>query len=202
MAVVLCHPTLAVRERWAPPVSEASSEIYYAASTFELVSAVRSTKASLALVHTSCLRADGAAEMLKQYPYCKLIVLADKPDDQEGLYFLKAGVAGYTNTYIAPDRLKQAVAVAESGGVWVGQSLMTKLISGMTSVNGKDSTVLAGLTERETELANLVAEGKSNKAIAAQLDITERTVKAHLNAVYRKTNTKGRLPLALLINGS
>lgn len=202
MAVILCHPKLAVRERWALPVSDSSPELYYAASTFELVSAVRSTRASLALVHTSCLRADGAAEMIRQYPYCKLIVLADKPDDQEGLYFLKAGVAGYTNTYIAPELLKQAVAVAGSGGVWVSQSLMNKLISGMTSVNGKNAEALAGLTERESELANLVAEGKSNKQIAAQLDITERTVKAHLNAVYRKTNTKGRLPLALLINGS
>jgi len=64
------------------------------------------------------------------------------------------------------------------------------------------SHVLDGLTEREAELAWLIAQGKSNKQIARQLDITERTVKAHLNAIYRKTGTSGRLPLALLINKS
>ena len=46
----------------------------------------------------------------------------------------------------------------------------------------------------------LVAEGNHNNEIAAELGITERTVKAHLSAVYVKTHTKGRLNLALLIN--
>lgn len=202
MAIVLCHPELAVRERWATALVEITTELYYATSTYELVSAVRSTKSNLALVHTSCIRADGAAELIRLYPFCRVIVLADKPDDQEGLYFLKAGAAGYTNTYISPERLKQAVAVAESGGVWMGQSLMSKLIAGMTVPDEKEASALAGLTERETELASLIAEGKSNKQIASQLDITERTVKAHLSAIYRKTNTKGRLSLALLVNGT
>ncbi|HBE91275.1 MAG TPA: hypothetical protein DDW55_01655 [Gammaproteobacteria bacterium] len=202
MAIVLCHPELAVRERWATALVEITTELYYATSTYELVSAVRSTKSTLALVHTSCIRADGAAELIRLYPFCRVIALADKPDDQEGLYYLKAGAVGYTNTYTSPDRLRQAVTVAEAGSVWVGQSLLSKLITGMTGTIEKDASVLAGLTDREAELANLIAEGKSNKQIASQLDITERTVKAHLNAIYRKTNTKGRLPLALLVNSA
>ena len=56
------------------------------------------------------------------------------------------------------------------------------------------------LTKREREIANLVAQGQSNLEIAANLDIAERTVKAHLRSIYEKTKTGSRLNLALLLN--
>jgi DNA-binding CsgD family transcriptional regulator len=59
---------------------------------------------------------------------------------------------------------------------------------------------LAGLTNREREIAQLIAQGQSNLEIAANLDITERTVKAHLSSIYEKTKTGSRLNLALLVN--
>ena len=59
---------------------------------------------------------------------------------------------------------------------------------------------LESLTKREREIANLVAQGQSNLEIAANLDIAERTVKAHLSSIYEKTKTGSRLNLALLIN--
>ena len=59
---------------------------------------------------------------------------------------------------------------------------------------------LEGLTTREKEIANLIAQGQSNLEIAANLDIAERTVKAHLSSIYEKTKTGSRLNLALLIN--
>ena len=59
--------------------------------------------------------------------------------------------------------------------------------------------MLATLSDREYQIAGLVAEGMANLEIAEQLGITERTVKAHLGAIYAKTSTRGRLALALLI---
>jgi DNA-binding NarL/FixJ family response regulator len=61
---------------------------------------------------------------------------------------------------------------------------------------------LERLTKRELEIANLIAQGQSNLEIAANLKITERTVKAHLSSIYDKTKTGSRLNLALLINRS
>ena len=55
------------------------------------------------------------------------------------------------------------------------------------------------LTPREREIALLVGAGVSNKAIAQRLDITERTVKAHLGAVFNKLGVTGRLQLALRV---
>jgi DNA-binding NarL/FixJ family response regulator len=64
------------------------------------------------------------------------------------------------------------------------------------------SDLLANLTRRECEIATLVGNGESNKQIARLLDITERTVKAHLTEVFRKLEIANRLKLALMVKGS
>jgi DNA-binding NarL/FixJ family response regulator len=60
---------------------------------------------------------------------------------------------------------------------------------------------LATLTRREQEVACAIANGASNKEIARQLGITERTVKAHTGSVFQKLKARDRLHLALMING-
>lgn len=59
---------------------------------------------------------------------------------------------------------------------------------------------LESLTPREHEIADMVAQGQSNLEIACNLNIAERTVKAHLSSIYAKTGTGNRLNLALLLN--
>ena len=140
----------------------------------------------------------------------KFFILSDQPDEDEGLTFLKLGVIGYANTYISPARLSEAVRLVISGSVWVGQKIMQRLVQDTISAGRERDTpskqaaetiqALKDLTEREMEIAKLVAKGESNLEIAYELDITERTVKAHLSSVYNKTSTGNRLNLALLIN--
>ena len=60
----------------------------------------------------------------------------------------------------------------------------------------------SSLTEREFEVAKAVALGASNKEIATQLGITERTIKAHVGAVLEKLQVRDRLQLALLVKDS
>ena len=59
---------------------------------------------------------------------------------------------------------------------------------------------MAGLTRAECKVAEYVSRGRTNLEIAADLDVTERTVKAHLTSVYEKTYTGNRLSLTFLIN--
>ena len=61
--------------------------------------------------------------------------------------------------------------------------------------------MLNGLSEREGQVAKLVAGGASNKEIADRLSIAERTVKAHLTAIFEKTGARDRLQLSLKVNG-
>ncbi|MDE1941514.1 MAG: response regulator transcription factor [Betaproteobacteria bacterium] len=134
-----------------------------------------------------------------------VVALSDEPRDEEGVAVLQAGASGYCNGYAAPEVLRQVAQTVEQGGVWVGQSLLQKLVSAAARQT-PDSPLATGnwaqsLTEREQAVALAVASGASNKEIAARLDITERTVKAHLSATFEKLKVRDRLQLTLLVNG-
>jgi DNA-binding NarL/FixJ family response regulator len=120
-----------------------------------------------------------------------LVVLADDPDERVVLEALVAGAAGCCNSRAAPEVLRQVALVVANGGLWVGQSLLTQLVGATTRRLGALGQVVA----------RLVAEGAANKEIAARLAITERTVKAHLTAIFEKLGVRDRLQLSLKVNG-
>lgn len=136
-----------------------------------------------------------------------VIALSDLPSDEQGLIALSAGVSGYCNGHAATAVLRQVADTVLNGGVWVGQWLLQRLLAGVARVAAQKyappepSAWASGLTEREAEVARAVASGASNKEIANRLDITERTVKAHLGSVFDKLKLRDRLQLTLLVNG-
>lgn len=136
-------------------------------------------------------------------PDCPIIVLSNVPGDEEGLAVLEAGAAGYTNALAVPEMLRQIATVIENGGVWVGPRLLQRLIAGMATRTFQiNNNYLDKLSTREKEVALAVAGGASNKEIARSLDISERTVKAHLSAAFERLGVRDRLQLSLLINGN
>jgi DNA-binding NarL/FixJ family response regulator len=134
-----------------------------------------------------------------------LIVLADEPSEDEAMDALSAGAAGYCNGHAAPQVLLQVAAVVENGGVWIGQSLMQRFLAASARLlpepAAEKNSWRTSLTPREQEVAAALAKGASNKEIARQLDITERTVKAHVGATFEKLGARDRLQLSLIING-
>jgi DNA-binding NarL/FixJ family response regulator len=93
----------------------------------------------------------------------------------------------------------------EAGQVWASRQvtdfLLAQAIGGATALDGTARPALfQALTRRETEIAEQVAAGHSNKMIAAEAGITERTVKTHLNNIFRKTGVRNRVQLALAVN--
>jgi len=136
-----------------------------------------------------------------------LVVLSDQPTDEEALAAFSAGARGYCNTHATAQLLRQVAAVVLQGGLWIGESLMQRLVSATSRLQAADSTVSppeeswsSGLTDREKEVARTLARGASNKEIARSLDITERTVKAHVGAVLEKLQVRDRLQLSLIVN--
>lgn len=136
-----------------------------------------------------------------------LVVLADEPDESVVSEALAQGASGCCNTHAAPEVLRQVALVVENGGLWIGQSLLQRLVGGTSHLlaqrqpEKRSDDCLDLLSERESQVARLVAGGASNKEIAGQLFITERTVKAHLSAVFEKLGLRDRLQLSLKING-
>lgn len=207
MNLILCCGNNSLRERWHAALK--ASFTVYQASTLQDLSILVRQKISfdLLFVHRTLVDLEIVAYIRKSQPACKLFILSDRPDEEEGLSFIRLGVIGYANSYIAPERLDEAARTVASGSVWINQQLMHRLIAGSATAKKDQGSgaqekpqVLAQLSDREYQIAGLVAAGLSNLEIAEQLGITERTVKAHLGAIYAKTSTKGRLGLALLIN--
>ncbi|WP_249975727.1 response regulator transcription factor [Vreelandella olivaria] len=134
-----------------------------------------------------------------------VVVLSYSPNDHEALRSLDLGARGYVHTLAAPEVLKQVALVVTNQGVWVGQELLAKVLGGSFKAlqqRGEGDRVLHGehlacLTERERGVALAVARGATNKEVARQLDITERTVKAHLSAIFKKLAVRDRLQLIL-----
>jgi DNA-binding NarL/FixJ family response regulator len=136
-----------------------------------------------------------------------IVAISDIPSDQQGIASLSVGVVGYCNGHATPVVLRQVSETVLNGGLWVGQWLLQKLLAGVARTAAKQftppdiSTWASGLTNREIEVARAAATGLGNKEIANQLKITERTVKAHLGAVFDKLKLRDRMQLTLLVNG-
>ena len=211
MNLILCCGNTSLRERWATTLCAQFPT--YQASTLQDLRILVGQRVSfdLLFVHRILVDWETVAYIRERQPACKLFILSDRPDELEGLAFLRQGVVGYANSYINPERLLEATKVVASGSVWINQQLMQRLIAESAATapaeGGKgdggrrrQEQQLANLSNREYQIASLVAAGLSNLEIAEQLGITERTVKAHLGSTFIKTSTRGRLGLALLFN--
>ena len=134
-------------------------------------------------------------------PGAAVIVLSDTPNDQEAMAVFALSARGYGNSHAGPETLKQIAKVVDQGGLWLGESLMQRLMLGMQQLPQPEpaaaKTPLPRLTVREMEVAKAIAGGASNKEVARLLDITERTVKAHVSGLFNKLGVQDRLQLAL-----
>lgn len=206
MMLLLCSRSDSVRQRWLDGLGPERTACQ-ASSLKETLDYIRRFTIDIVLLHRLLIETEDLEKISSEATAPKIIVFSDRPNDQEGLVCLQRGCVGYTNTYIAHSRLIAAVEAVESGLVWINSSLMGMLINGVVrgpsqqgqQKNGTKSALLNTLSPREHQIALLVAEGWKNNRVAEELDITERTVKAHLSSIYEKTRTKGRLNLALLM---
>lgn len=136
-------------------------------------------------------------------PSCPVVILSNLPSEEEGMTVFSAGAAGYCNALAVPELLRQVATVVEQGGLWVGQDLLKRLFSAMHARSSQQTVAnnVAELSPREAQVAQAVAKGATNKEIARAMNITERTVKAHLSAAFDKLGVRDRLQLSLVVNG-
>ncbi len=135
------------------------------------------------------------------FPKNNTLVLRSQPSLEEGELFLSHDIGGYGNANMSDDVLMQAVEVVSSGNIWLYPELMQHVVQRINAVNGnKAEDLLKGLTDREKEVALLVAKGESNQMIAQDLDISQNTVKLHIASIFEKLGLKSRVALALLVS--
>jgi DNA-binding NarL/FixJ family response regulator len=205
MKLLLGSANRLVLKRWEKFL-EGGNKVERAESLNNLKKMSAREEYDLILVHRSMVDRELVSQLLAASPGKRFFLLSDRPDEEEGLAFLKRGIVGYGNTYMSQARFLEALRNISNGSVWVGQRIMQRLIAEVHSrlneneAQPQEKPGFALLTSREKQIAGLVAKGKSNLDIASALKITERTVKAHLTSIYEKTGTGSRLSLALLVN--
>ena len=136
-------------------------------------------------------------------PDSRIIVLTTFDDDEHIFDGLRAGAVGYLLKDVSSDKLVEAIRATAGGQSFLQPSVAAKLISEFTRVTShqplttSNQPLVEPLSERELEVLQQVATGASNKEIAAELFITEGTVKNHLTNILGKLGVRDRTQAAL-----
>ena len=134
------------------------------------------------------------------YPSLKIMALTSFADDEQVFPALEAGANGYLLKDIDPDELVAAIRAVHAGESPLDPEVAKRLVSRFQRPVTIPADALAAheaLTERERDVLRLLIQGKSNKEIANELFIGDRTVKSHLSAVFQKLDVTDRTQAAL-----
>jgi len=142
----------------------------------------------------------------------RFLVVGKDWSENKQINALVHGAAGYCGESEPPKLLLQAVTSVLKGDIWIQRHLVTRVIGALVkmkpspaeeTINSNKTiesfALLATLSSRENDVANMIQDGESNKVIATSLGISERTVKAHLTSIFKKLDVSDRLHLALYI---
>lgn len=124
-------------------------------------------------------------------PDARVVVLTAYDTDERILRAVEAGARGYLLKGAPRDEIFRAVRVVNLGGSLLEPAVAGKLLNRVGDIL-RGEGIEDELTPREQDVLNLMARGFRNKEIAFELHITERTVKFHANAIYRKLDVGGR----------
>jgi NarL family two-component system response regulator LiaR len=147
-------------------------------------------------------RLDGVGamrELRTRAPRARVIVLTSFLDDQRLLPAIQAGAAGYLIKDVEPAELARAVRAAHAGDAILDPTAAARVVRAIAD-GAAPAVPLAPerLTKREHEVLTLIAQGRSNKRIALELEISEKTVKAHVGHLLAKLGVADRTQAALL----
>jgi len=182
------------------------AEVVEAGNAVEAIEVMTSDNVDVALVDVRMPDPDGLEllhQMKERWPDTPVIMLTSFDHAQYVRRALAEGAAGYMLKDATPQDLEQAIKVAISGG---GNVLSPRVIQNLfESIDGpgrgdngdKGHRPIASITKRETDILALLVEGMSNRDISRGLFLSEKTVKAHLAAVFRKLGVTNRTQAAM-----
>jgi two-component system, NarL family, response regulator len=129
--------------------------------------------------------AEGIATVREKFPAAQIIIYSAFSTDEEVYQVFSAGARGYVlKGESGRDDLLACIRAVSAGEIWIHPFASSRLAERMTAPN---------LTPREIEVLRLVVVGKSNKEIGSTLDVTEGTVKVHINHILAKLGVTGRV---------
>ena len=167
-----------------------------AADGAEAVERATELAPDVVLMDLSMPRVDGieaTRRICESVPGAHVVVLTSFSDRERILEALDAGAVGYLLKDLDPDELHRGILAAARGE----SPLAPKAAHAVISARAEARPATVELTGREREVLDLVAEGLPNKLIARRLEISEKTVKAHLTRVFQTIGVSDRTQAAL-----
>lgn len=175
-----------------------------AGNGFEALTKTRELKPDAVLMDLYMPGMDGfaATRLIKrEMPQVHVIVLTVSNEEDDILEAVRAGARGYIVKSVDASDLIMQLKQVVSGAVAMSEDMTNKLVTGLARKNHTshepDADLRTALTQREKEVLALIAQGATNKGIAASLIISEHTVRAHVRSLMQKLNLDNRTQLAV-----
>lgn len=144
---------------------------------------------------------EALTEALEHCPDMKIVMLTVSEASEDIARALKLGAKGYVLKGVGSRGLAEVIETVASGESYVSPALSARLIAGLSAQDMDEDKPdpIAELTDREQEVLNLVASGLSNKRVARELDLHEKTVKHHMTRILSKLKVTNRTEAALAL---
>lgn len=178
-----------------------------AANGTEVVREVRKDRPDVILMDIRMPEMDGVqcTQIIKEnYPEIKIIILTTFDDDEYIFSALKHGASGYLLKGISADGLIEAIYKVYHGNAMINDDIAGKVVKMFSQMAKKDTAIITvdenfvqEITESEWKVIGLVSKGLSNKEIAAELFLTEGTVRNYLSSILKKLDLRDRTQLAI-----
>lgn len=181
----------------------AKFELFFDDNIEQLEQRTETGESNLILCHQTLLENNqsiGLARLKSASPHAMCLVIGPSRPLETQIKALKYGARGYFDIVLPIARLADAVDSVLHGEVWIERHVISGLIDELVQVpelTRQQRLAVESLSPKELEVAKLVSHGATNKMIAKKLAITERTVKAHLTAIFHKMEIPDRLSLAI-----
>jgi two-component system nitrate/nitrite response regulator NarL len=141
------------------------------------------------------------APILERHPGQKIVMLTVSEASADVARALNSGAKGYVLKGVGSRRLAEILRIVAAGENYVEPILSARLLSDVSALSASSAKAdpMADLTGREREILTLVAAGLSNKRVALQLNLHEKTVKHHMTRVLTKLNVSNRTEAAMAL---
>ena len=162
------------------------------------VAAAERLAPDVVLLDLAMPRLDGVAALRilrERVPDARVLVLTSFGEDDRLFAALRSGAAGFLLKTTEPAELIRAIRTAHAGEASLSPAVVTRVVEELAS--GGRPRALDVLTPRELEVLRLIAHGRSNKRIALELGVAEKTVKTHVGHVLAKLDLSDRTQAAL-----
>ncbi|MCU4296873.1 DNA-binding response regulator [Brevibacterium permense] len=167
-----------------------------AADGVDAIALVKREQPDVVLLDIRMPRLDGLAALPRLTPYSQVIMVTTFDDDDYVDAALAGGASGFLLKDAGADLLLAGVRAAANGDALISPSLTLDLLRRRTAVPRSETARIDSLSDRETEIAKLVAVGRTNQEICAELFISLGTVKTHLGSIQARLDARNRVEIA------